>query len=102
MSYPISQQNIHLTFETDLSGKRVISNDVDHFKRFYSSFFCSKNTPISWRADRVCVAVLFSTCVTLTARPISASSIRFCPPNISSVTIDHDELCELPAGRRVA
>jgi hypothetical protein len=37
-----------------------------------------------------------------TARAVSASSIRCCPPNISSVTIDHDELCELPAERRVA
>ena len=38
----------------------------------------------------------------LTARAGSASSIRGCPPNISSVTIDHDELCELPVGRRVS
>src|SRR5450631_2314428 len=36
------------------------------------------------------------------ARAVFASSIRCCPPNISSVTIDHDELCDLPVGRRVA
>ena len=36
------------------------------------------------------------------ARAVFASSIRCGPPNISSVTIDHDELCDLPAGRRVA
>ncbi|MGD0515740.1 MAG: methyl-accepting chemotaxis protein [Terriglobales bacterium] len=36
------------------------------------------------------------------ARPMSASSIRFCLPNISSVTIDHDELCDLLVRRRVA
>jgi hypothetical protein len=33
---------------------------------------------------------------------MSASSIRFCLPNISSVTIDHDELCDLLVRRRVA
>jgi len=38
----------------------------------------------------------------LTARAGSASSLRCCPPNISSVTIDQDELCELPVGRRAA
>jgi hypothetical protein len=42
------------------------------------------------------------TCVTPTRSGRFASSIRCGPPNISSVTIDHDELCDLPLGRRVA
>jgi hypothetical protein len=41
---------------------------------------------------------------TLDARIFVASSLRCCPPTISSVTRDHDDLCELPSceGRRVA
>jgi hypothetical protein len=85
-----------------MSGYRVISNDADRFKRFYFLFFLPTNTPLPWHASRVSVTVLFFHRVTLTARPISSSSIRFCLPNISSVTIDHDELCDLPVGRRVA
>jgi hypothetical protein len=69
---------------------------------FISYFFCSLNTPSLWHADRVSVAALFHLCHPQLARAGSASSIRCCPPNIASVTIDHDELCDLPVGRRVA
>jgi hypothetical protein len=43
-------------------------------------------------------------CVTLTCPARLRSSTQCCPPNISSITIDHDELFELPVpkGRRVA
>ena len=87
--------------EFHLPGYGVISNDADHFKRFFL-FFLRTNTPFPRHGNRVSVTVLFFTCVTQPARAVSASSIRCCPPNISSVTIDHDELCELPVGRRVA
>src|SRR5271155_4841023 len=42
--------------------------------------------------------------VTLTCSARLRSSTQCCPPNISSITIDHDELFELPvlSGRRVA
>jgi hypothetical protein len=53
------------------------------------------------RESRFSGCVVF-TCVTPTRSGRFASSIRCCPPNISSVTIDHDELCDLPGGRRVA
>jgi hypothetical protein len=41
---------------------------------------------------------------TLTLRSVSLSSLRCCPPTISSVIADHDDFCELPSyeGRRVA
>jgi hypothetical protein len=35
-------------------------------------------------------------CVTLTCPARLRSSTQCCPPNISSITIDHDELFELP------
>src|SRR5690349_6920163 len=40
----------------------------------------------------------------LTLRAVSPSSLRCCPPTISSVTTDHEAFCELPSweGRRVA
>ena len=88
--------------EIHMSGLGVISNDADRFKRFCSYFFCLR-THFS-RGTRI--ASLGPYCFSLAspqpARAGSASSIRCCPPNISSVTIDHDELCELPGGRRVA
>jgi hypothetical protein len=68
---------------------------------FILGFSAQEHTFAMTRGSRVCDRMFFSR-VTLTARPISASSIRFCLPNISSVTIDHDELCDLPVGRRVA
>jgi hypothetical protein len=44
--------------------------------------------------------------VTLLARSCVASSLQCCPPTISSIIVDHDELFDLPAiqdsGRRVA
>jgi hypothetical protein len=85
-----------------VSDYGVISNDAGRFKRFYFLFFLPTNTPLPWHASCVSVIVLFLRCVTLTARPMSASSIRFCLPNISSATIDHDALCDFPEGRRVA
>src|SRR5208337_2070192 len=52
---------------------------------------------------RLFLSLLFI-CVTLTCSARLRSSTQCCPPNISSITIDHDELFELPIakGRRVA
>jgi hypothetical protein len=86
-----------------MSGNGVISNDADRFKRFYFVFFLSTNTPFLPHANRVSLAAFFYLFVSpQPARAGSASSIRCGPPNISSVTNDHDELCDLPVGRRVA
>src|SRR6202020_1786505 len=78
-----------LPTEFHLSGFRVISNDADRFKRFY--FFC----PRTHLSHCTRIASLWLPCSLVSpqpARAVSASSIRCCPPNISSVTIDHDEL----------
>src|ERR1700735_1822163 len=83
----------------DRPAGSVISNDADRFKRFY--FFC----PRTHLSHGTRIASLWLPCSLVSpqpARAVSASSIRCCPPNISSVTIDHDELCDLPGGRRVA
>jgi len=55
------------------------------------------------RELRLSLPLLFF-CVTLTCSARLLSSTQCCPPNISSITIDHDELFELPpvSGRRVA
>jgi hypothetical protein len=97
-----SKNNLTESALLEMSGYGVISNDAGRFKRFYFLFFLPTNTPLPRHASCVSVTVLFFHPVTLTARPISSSSIRFCLPNISSVTIDHDELCDLPVGRRIA
>src|SRR6202453_4632426 len=84
-----------------LSGYGVISNDAGRFKRFYSYFFCPRaHLPHGTRIASPWLPCF--TCVTPTRSGRFASSIRCGPPNISSVTIDHDELCDLPLGRRVA
>jgi hypothetical protein len=44
------------------SGKRVISNDADRFKGFYSYFFLRTNIPFPRRTNRVSVAALFHVC----------------------------------------
>jgi hypothetical protein len=86
-----------------MSGNGVIFNDAGRFKRFYFLFFLSTNTPFLPHANPVSLAAFFDLFVSpQPARALSASSIRCCPPNISSVTIDHDELCDLPGGKRVA
>src|SRR5271168_3582340 len=94
----------HVDFgQFHLSGYRVLSNDAGRCKRFYFLFFLPTNTPFLPHANRVSLAAFFDLFVSpQPARALSASSIRCGPPNISSVTIDHDELCDLPAGRRVA
>jgi hypothetical protein len=80
----------------------VISNDADRFKRFHSYCFgVHEHTLPMARESRLCGCVV-SLVSPQPARAVSASSIRCGPPNISSVTIDHDELCDLPLGRRVA
>ena len=38
-----------------------------------------------------------SSCLRLNARKLSPRRERCCPPNISSVTTDHDDSCELPS-----
>jgi hypothetical protein len=79
-----------------------ISNDADRFKRFHSYCFgVHEHTLPMARESRLCGCVV-SLVSPQPARAVSASSIRCGPPNISSVTIDHDELCDLPVGRRVA
>jgi hypothetical protein len=42
------------------SGKRVISNDADRFKGFYSYFFLRTNIPFPRRTNRVSVAAVVS------------------------------------------
>src|ERR1700678_1460572 len=80
-----------------LSGYGVISNDAGRFKRFYSYFFCPRaHLPHGTRIASPWLP--FFTCVPPTRSGRFASSIRCGPPNISSVTIDHDELCDLPGG----
>jgi hypothetical protein len=61
------------TFEAALhfSGQRVISNDADRFKGFYSYFFCVR-TYLSHGARIASLWLPCFTCVTLT------SSGRFC------------------------
>ena len=48
------------------------------------------------RELRLSLPLLFF-CVTLTCSARLLSSTQCCPPNISSITIDHDELFELPS-----
>src|ERR1700678_2503358 len=68
---------------------------------FMSYFFCPRTHLPMARESRLSGYVV-SLVSPQPARAVSASSLRCGPPNISSVTIDHDELCDLPAGRRVA
>src|SRR5271168_5418372 len=97
-----SRYRTSAVLELHMYDNGVISNDADRFKRFYLRFFC----PPAHLSHGTRITSLWPYCVSLAsrqlARAVSASSIRCCPPNISSVTIDHDELCELPVGRRVA
>jgi len=62
-----------------------------------------EHTSPSTQELRLLLSLLFI-CVTLTGPARLRSSTQCCPPNISSITIDHDELFELPLlqGRRVA
>src|SRR5277367_4484651 len=82
----------------EMSGYGVISNDADRFKRFHSYCFgVHEHTLPMARESRLCGCVV-SLVSPQPARAVSASSVRCGPPNISSVTIDHDELCDLPLG----
>ena len=88
-------------------GKRGISNDAGRVKSFFMFFLLPltefEHTSSSTHELRLLLLLLFI-CVTLTCSARLLSSIQCCPPNISSITIDHDELFELPpvSGRRVA
>ena len=85
-------------------GKRGISNDVGRVKSVFCSFLPKLgHTSRSAHEVRLFLPLLFIG-VTLTGSARLRSSTQCCPPNISSITIDHDELFELPIakGRRVA
>jgi hypothetical protein len=85
--------------------KRAISNDVGGVKSFLGSFLLLiikvAQTSASTHEWRPFLTLLFI-CVTRTCSARLGSSARCCPPAISSITIDHDELFELPVGRQVA
>jgi hypothetical protein len=85
-------------------GKRGISNDVGRVKNVFSSFLPRLgDTSPSAHGVRLFLPLPFIG-VTLTCSARLRSSTQCCPPNISSITIDHDELFELPIpkGRRIA
>jgi len=77
---------------TTPAGSRVFAPDLLSFS--HTTTFYAICAPVrrmirrNWR---------FHSCPTYFARPRVTSSIRCCPPNISSVTVDHDGLFELPA-----
>jgi hypothetical protein len=60
-----------------------------------------EHTSSSTHESRLSLSVPFI-CATLTCWSRLRSSTRCCPTTISSITIDHDELFELPIGRQVA
>jgi hypothetical protein len=78
-----------------------ISNEVGRCKSYFSWVLASSGHthPLARKSLDRCARVF-----TLDARICVASSLRCCPPTISSVIADHDDLCELPSceGRRVA
>jgi hypothetical protein len=87
-----------------------ISNDVGRVKRKLltarqtfsdQAAGAGSHTPMS-RRRRPCPRRLKSFPVSTSERSIPCVTRRCCPPNISSVTTDHDDSCELPEGRRVA
>jgi hypothetical protein len=75
--------------------KRGISNDAGPVKSVFS-FFNIKlgHTSPSPHELRLYLPLLFI-CVTLTCSARLLSSTRCCPPDISSTTIDHDDLLAL-------
>jgi hypothetical protein len=85
----------------------VSLTNAGRVKSFFEFFFCLSlnfaHTSSSTHELRLFLPLLFIY-VTLTCSARLRSSTQCCPPNISSVTIDHDELFELPRrqGRRVA
>jgi hypothetical protein len=76
-------------------GKRGISNDAGRVKSFFSSLIPNSSTLLRRRTKCVSLPLLFL-CVTLTCSARLLSSTQCCPPNISLITIDHDDLFELP------
>src|ERR1700687_1486693 len=84
-----------------------ISNDAGRVKSLFEFFLLPltefAHTSSSTHEPRLFLLLLFI-CVTLTCSARFLSSTQCCPPNISSITIDHDELFELPRlqGRQVA
>src|SRR5580704_16004742 len=91
----------------DWSGQllvNAVSLTTPAVSRVFSLLFYQTREHFSVGAwVRLFLPLLFI-CVTLTCSARLRSSTRCCPPNISSITIDHDELFELPIpkGRRVA
>jgi hypothetical protein len=72
------------------SGKRGISNDPGQCKSFFSCLTLIRAHFFVGACSASLSAVLFI-CVTLTCPARLRSSTQCCPPNISSITIDHDE-----------
>jgi len=99
------------TFWTVFYGKRLVnavSLTTPAVSRVCFSFFFVpltefEHTSSSTHELRLFLSLRFI-CVTLACSARLRSSTQCCPPNISSITIDHDELFELPRsqGRRVS
>jgi hypothetical protein len=102
-----SAQRVRLGRLHQVLGKRGIFNDAGRVKSFFKCFLFSltefEHTSSSTHQRHLFLLLLFIG-VTLTCSARLHSSTQCCPPNISSITIDHDELFELPLppGRRVA
>src|SRR5437879_13454016 len=80
----------------------TISNDIDLVKRFWGFVFLRSGTPITYAQFRpspqgMFLPVDFFMHVQPTRSAHVTSSTRCCPPTISSIPADHDELFELPA-----
>src|SRR5712691_12834942 len=63
---------------------------------FLFSLSLNSSTLLRQRTNCVFFFLFCSSVSTLTCSARLRSSTRCCPPNISSITIDHDELFELP------
>ena len=75
----------------------VISNDAGLLQELFEQTGASaQQLRLSHR-----FSFLLFICVTLTCSACCFIT-QWSPPNISAVTINHDESCELPFGRRVA
>src|SRR5262252_5494504 len=98
---PFQQESTPVT-ETSLTTS-VVVKACCRFEDTHRPIRPPEPAPISRRAGgggRACVASNPVRCPRRRAQ--LSSHIRRCRPNISSVTTDHDDSCELPEGRRVA
>jgi hypothetical protein len=86
-----------------LSRFRYISNDAGRVKSFLLRIFYRSRTPQPLRILRSCPAddspqlPIFIHVQPTSLGPVSFHRFGVAPPNISSVTMDHDDLFKLPA-----